>query len=48
MVRDLDMTRQALHEENREVGRLWSCLSAMEMALTTANRETATAEAAAG
>ena len=48
MVRDLDMTRQALHVENREVGRLWSCLSAVETALAVADRETAMDEAAAG
>ena len=33
MVRDLDVTRQALHVENREAERLRSCLSTMEMAL---------------
>ena len=48
MVRDLHMTRQALHAENREVEQLWSCLSTVEMALAAADREMATAEAAAG
>ena len=48
MVRDLDMTRQALRVENRKVERLQSCLSAVEMALAVANRETAMAKAAAG
>ena len=48
MVRDLDVTRLALHAENREVERLWLCLTTMETALTIADRETAAAEAAAG
>ena len=48
MVRDLDVTRQALHMENREAERLRSCLSAVETALVAADREMATAEAAAG
>ena len=48
MVRDLDVTRQALHAENREAERLWLCLSTVQMALTAADRETAVAEAAAG
>ena len=48
MVQDLDMTRQALHVENQEAKRLRSCLSAVEMALVVANRETVMAEAAAG
>ena len=48
MVRDLDMTWQALHAKNQEAERLRSCLSAMEMALIPADRETAVAKAAAG
>ena len=48
MVRDLDVTRQALRAANREAERLWSCLSAMEMALAVANRETTAAEVATG
>ena len=48
MVWDLDVTRQALHVENLETEQLWSCLSAVEMALAKADRETATAEATAG
>ena len=48
MVRDLNMTRQALHTENREAEQLRSCLSSMEMALATANRETVVAGAATG
>ena len=48
MVRDLDVTMQALRVENREAERLWSCFSAVETALAVANRETAVAEAAAG
>ena len=48
LVWDLDVTRQALRGENLEVERLRSCLSTMEMALAVANRETATAKAAAG
>jgi hypothetical protein len=48
MVRDLDVTMQALRAENQQVERLWSCLSAMETALTVANREMVTAEAASG
>ena len=48
MVQDLDVTRQALHMENREVGWLRSCLSTMETALTVADKETAATEAAAG
>jgi len=48
MLRDLDVTRHGLPMENWEAERLWSCLFAVEMALTTANRETATAKAAAG
>ena len=47
MVRDLDMTRQALCMENQEAERLQSCLSIMETALVAAHRETATAEAVA-
>jgi len=39
MVRDLNMTRQALHTENQEAEQLRSCLSTIEMALTTADRE---------
>jgi hypothetical protein len=38
MVRDLDVTRQALCTENREAERLWLCLSALEMALVAADR----------
>ena len=45
MVRDLDVTRQALRVENQEAERPRSCLSNVEMALTVADRETATAEA---
>ena len=41
MVRDLDVTKQALRIENREAERLRSCLS-------IADRETTMAEAAAG
>ena len=48
MVRDLDMTRQALRIENGEAERLRSCLSAVKTALTAADRETTAAEAAAG
>ena len=48
MVRDLDVTRQALCAKNREAERLWLCLFAMEMALIPADRETAVAKAAAG
>ena len=48
MLRDLDVTRQGLHVENQEVERLRSCLSAMEMALIPADRETAVAKAAVG
>ena len=48
MLQDLDMTRQALRVENREAEQLWSCLSTVEMALAAADREMATAEAAAG
>ena len=48
MLWDLDVTRQGLHVENQEVERLRSCLSAMEMALIPADRETAVAKAAAG
>ena len=47
MVWDLDVTRQALHVENRGGERLWSCLSTMETALAATDRETAMAEAAA-
>ena len=48
MVRDLDMTRNALRMENREAERLRSCLSTVETALTVADMEMAMAEAAAG
>ena len=48
MVQDLDVTRQAFRVENREAERLWLCLSAMKAALAATDRETATAEAAAG
>jgi hypothetical protein len=48
MVWDLDVTRQALRVENREAKQLRSCLSAVEMALATTDREMAMAEAAAG
>ena len=48
MVRDLDVTMQALRVENREAERLWSCFSAVETALAAADREAAVAEAAAG
>ena len=48
MVRDLDVTMQALRVENREAERLWSCFSAVETALAVANRETATTKATAG
>ena len=48
MVWDVDMTRQALYMENREVERLRSCFSAVETALTIADRETPTDEAATG
>ena len=47
MLRDLDVTRQALRIENREAERLRSCLSAVETELAAADREMATAEAAA-
>jgi len=36
VVQDLDVTRQALHMESQEAERLWSRLSAVEMALTAA------------
>ena len=48
MVRDLDMTRQALRIENGEAERLRSCLSAMETALAAADTEMATAKVVAG
>ena len=48
MVQDLDVTRQALYVENQEAEWLRSCFSAMEIALTAANRETVAVEAAAG
>ena len=48
MVRDLDVTRLALHVENQEAERLQLCLFAVETALATADRETAAAEATAG
>ena len=48
MLQDLDVTRQALREENREAERLRSCLSTMEMALAVADRETAVTEATTG
>ena len=48
MVWDLDITRQALRVENRKVERLQSCLSAVEMALTVADRETTATEATTG
>ena len=48
MLRDLYVTRQALHAANQEAEWLRSCLSAVEMALAAADRETAVAEAAAG
>ena len=48
MVRDLDVTRQALHAENREAQWLRSRLSAVETALVVADREMAVAEAAVG
>ena len=47
MVRDLDVTRLALHAENQKVERLRSCLSTVETALATADREMAMAEATA-
>ena len=48
MVRDLDVTRQALRAENRETEQLRSSFSAVETALAAADREAAVAEAAAG
>jgi hypothetical protein len=48
MVRDLDMTRQALRMENWEAERLRSCFSTVKTALAAANRETAMTEAGAG
>ena len=48
MVRDLDVTRLALHAENWEAERLRLCLSTVEMALATTDREPAMAEATAG
>jgi hypothetical protein len=48
MVRDLDVTRQALCMENQEAEQLRSCLSAVDTALTTADRMTAAAEATVG
>ena len=48
MVRDLDMTRNALRMESREAERLRSCLSTVEMALTTADREMAVSKATTG
>ena len=48
MVRDLDKIRKALRVKNQEAERLRSCLSAMETALTAADREIAMAEAAVG
>ena len=47
MVQDLDVTRQALRTENREVDQLRPCFSAMETALAAADRETAMAKAVA-
>jgi hypothetical protein len=48
MVWDLDVTRQALRVENWEAERLRLCFSAMETALTAADRESAMTEAGAG
>jgi len=48
MVRNLDMTRQALRVENQEAEWLQLCLSAVEAALTRTDREIAVAKAAAG
>ena len=48
MVRDLDVTRQALHVENQKAKQLRSCISAVEIVLAASDRETAMAEAAAG
>jgi hypothetical protein len=42
-----NVTRQAVCTESQEAERLWSCLSAVETTVTAADRETATAEAAA-
>ncbi|XP_066375112.1 uncharacterized protein [Miscanthus floridulus] len=47
MVRDLDVTSQALHKESRETERLQLCLSAVETALDVVDRETTVAEAVA-
>ena len=47
MVRDLDVTKEALCVENWEAEQLWLCLSAVETTLTTANRDTAVAKAVA-
>ena len=48
MLRDLYVTRQALHAANQEAEWLRSCLSTMEMALAVADRETAVTEATTG
>ena len=48
MVQDLDVTRQALYTENQEAERLRSCFSTVETTLTTTDRETTVAKAAAG
>ena len=48
ILRDLDMTRQALRVENQEAEWLQLCLSAVEAALTRTDREIAVAKAAAG
>ena len=45
LVWDLDVARQALGEESREAERLRLCLSAVEVALAVAERETAAVEA---
>jgi hypothetical protein len=48
MLQYLNVTRQALYAENLEAERLRSCLSAVEMSPAATDRETDTAEDAAG
>lgn len=47
LVRELDLSRQAVAEESQEADRLCLCLSVEEAALTAAERETAAAEGVA-
>jgi hypothetical protein len=46
VVRELDVTRQALRDECREAEQLRECISVMETALDAAGREAAVAKAA--